>query len=386
MTLKGRGVKGSAEESLRAILCRCAVLTPFLMTLFSGGHVSCLPGGRVKVVILATTTSLQDTGLLDLWIPLFEAEHPYVVKVIAAGSGKALQMGRRGECDVILSHSPEEEESMVVEGHVVGRSPVMFNEFVIVGPPGDPAGVAGARCAEEAMARIAASGSDFLSRGDDSGTHAKELSLWRRAGVDPSGTWYAESGRGMGDTLRMASERGAYCLSDEGTFLFLREELDLAVLFRGDPSLLNHYHVMVVNPRRWPGVNVEGAEAFSRFVRSERAQGLLLSFGAEEYGKPLFVPAAGEPEVSVSPVVLPVGGQSRYGLEGLQKAFPYVTGDPIGRASRAGPGRRGHQEPEAHVLGGAAARSWSSHRMSFTDIVRDSRSPAGTSGRRDGLG
>lgn len=244
------------------------------------------------MVILATTTSLQDTGLLDLWVPMFEEEHPYAVKVIAVGSGQAMEMGRRGECDVMLVHSPEDEEAMVREGYAVRRQPVMYNEFVIVGPPGDPAGAAGAGSAGEAMSRIAATGVGFVSRGDRSGTHLMELSLWQLAGVEPGGGWYTESGRGMADTLRMASEGGAYCLTDEGTFLALREELDLEVVFRGDPRLFNYYHVMEVNPERWPGVNSEGARRFSEFVRGKRAQDLLLSFGREEYGKPLFVPCA----------------------------------------------------------------------------------------------
>ncbi|MEJ5187054.1 MAG: substrate-binding domain-containing protein, partial [Candidatus Geothermincolales bacterium] len=249
-------------------------------------------GGGGREVILATTTSVQETGLIDLWVSMFEEESPYRVKVIAVGSGQAMEMGRRGKCDLMLVHSPEDEEEMVREGYAVNRQPVMYNEFVLVGPPDDPAGAREAGNAAEAMRRIAGSGRGFVSRGDGSGTHAKELALWELAGVEPEGGWYLETGKGMGDTLRAASEKGAYCLCDEGTFLVLRDELDLEVLFRGDPTLFNYYHVMEVDPGRWPDVNSEGARRFSEFIRGERAQAVLLSFGKEKYGKPLFVPCA----------------------------------------------------------------------------------------------
>lgn len=249
-------------------------------------------GARRTVLILATTTSTQDTGLLDAWIPMFEEECPYAVKVIAAGSGQAMEMGRNGECDVMLVHSPEDEERMVEEGLAINRRPVMHNDFVIVGPPEDPAGVRGAEGAPEAMRRIAGARAGFVSRGDRSGTHIKELALWEEAGLAPSGPWYMESGKGMGDTLRIASQERAYTLADRGTFLKLKGDLDLVVLLEGDPSLSNYYHILEVNPERWPDVNHAGARAFSDFVTGRKAQEFLKDFGAEEYGEPLFFPDA----------------------------------------------------------------------------------------------
>ncbi len=255
-----------------------------------GGQAS--EGGRGAELVLATTTSTQDTGLLDVWIPMFEAEHPYSVKVVAVGSGQAMEMGRSGECDVMLVHSPEDEEKLVEEGYAVNRRPVMHNHFVIVGPPSDPAGIKTAASVVEAFRRIAASGRKFISRGDGSGTHVREMRLWEKAGLDPAGAWYVESGKGMGDTLRIASEEEAYTLTDRGTFLKLKKDLDLALLFEGDESLYNRYHVMEVNPDRWPEVNAEGARAFSDFVTGKEAQEFLEVFGIEEYGEPLFFPDA----------------------------------------------------------------------------------------------
>ena len=248
--------------------------------------------GARDTVILATTTSVRDCGLLDEWIPMFQERYPYSVKVVAVGSGEALQMGREGECDVMLVHSPEEEERMVEEGFAVNRRPVMRNDFLIVGPAEDPAGVRAAAWPAEAVRKIASAGAGFVSRGDGSGTHVKELSLWDEAGISPSGPWYLESGKGMADTLRVASQKRAYTLTDRGTFLTMRGELELAVLYGGGESLYNLYHVMEVNPERWPDVNREGARAFSDFVTGEEAQDFLRGFGVEEYGEPLFFPLA----------------------------------------------------------------------------------------------
>jgi tungstate transport system substrate-binding protein len=245
-----------------------------------------------SALILATTTSTQDSGLLDHWIPMFEDMYPYTVEVIAVGSGKAMQMGREGECDVMLVHSPAAEEEMVAEGYAVNRRPVMHNDFVVVGPAEDPAGTADASGVVEAFSRIASSGSVFISRGDDSGTHKKELSIWEEAGIEPRWEGYVESGKGMGDTLRIASEEGGYTLTDRGTFLKLSGELDLVILVEGDELLYNYYHVMEVNPERWPDVNREGARAFSDFVTGREAQEFLRTYGVEEYGQPLFYPDA----------------------------------------------------------------------------------------------
>jgi tungstate transport system substrate-binding protein len=243
-------------------------------------------------LILATTTSTQDSGLLDEWVPMFEENNPYTVKAIAVGSGAAIEMGRNGECDVMLVHSPAAEEELVAEGYAIDRNAVMHNDFVIVGPVSDPAGVKSATNAVDAFTKIANSQSPFISRADESGTHTKELAIWKAAGITPQGTWYVESGKGMGDTLRVASEQQAYTLSDRGTFLSLEDELELVILYEGDPILFNNYHVMNVNPEKWPDVNSEGAQAFNAFCISPEAQGFLNEFGVEEYGEQLFYPDA----------------------------------------------------------------------------------------------
>ena len=243
-------------------------------------------------LILATTTSTQDSGLLDEWVPMFEEDNPYSVKVIAVGSGQAMEMGYEGEADVMLVHSPAAEEEMVAEGFAVNRKLVMHNDFIIVGPASDPAGIANAASAAEAFTLIADSGSTFISRGDDSGTHKKELSIWEEAGIEPQGEWYVESGKGMGDTLRIASEEEAYTLSDRATYLNLSDDVELDILFEGDEALNNYYHVMEVNPEKWPDVNNEGAQAFSDFVTGTEAQEFLLTFGVDRFGQQLFYPDA----------------------------------------------------------------------------------------------
>ncbi len=271
-----------------------AIWVGFLAAL-SVASLACGCGGKKadrSVLILATTTSTQDSGLLDELIPMFEKDNPYSVKVIAAGSGEAMRMGRMGECDVMLVHSPADEEEMVAEGYAVERNAVMHNDFVIVGPAADPAKVREAASARDAFAAIAASQSSFVSRADGSGTHVKEKSIWKAAGLDPSGAWYMESGKGMGDTLRIASEKAAYTLSDRGTYLGMKDELDLEILCEGDPSLLNDYHVMNVNPEKWPQVEIEGARAFNAFCVSREAQEFLKGYGVDEYGEPLFYPDA----------------------------------------------------------------------------------------------
>jgi len=243
-------------------------------------------------LILATTTSTQDSGLLDEWVPMFEEDNPYSVKVIAVGSGAAIEMGRNGECDVMLVHSPTAEEELVAEGYAIDRNAVMHNDFILVGPASDTAGVKSTTTAVDAFTKIATTQSPFVSRGDESGTHTKELSIWKAAGITPEGTWYVESGKGMGDTLRIASEQKAYTLTDRGTYLSMTDELELEILSEGDPILFNNYHVMNVNPEKWPDVNSEGAQAFNDFCISPEAQEFLNKFGVEEYGEPLFYPDA----------------------------------------------------------------------------------------------
>jgi len=252
-----------------------------------------------RAVILATTTSTQDSGLLDALLPDFQARTGWQVKTISVGSGQAIALGRKGEADVLLVHSPIDEERLVAEGAGVNRRLVMHNDFVVVGPPGDPAGVKGAATAKEALSRIAAAGARFVSRGDRSGTHAKELGLWKAAGVNPEGsTWYQQSGLGMGETLAIASEKACYALTDRGTWLALRlkRKLELQVVLQGEPLLLNVYHVIEVSPAAWPRVNAEGARAFADFLVAPETQAAIGRFGADRFGEPLFVPDAAAPD------------------------------------------------------------------------------------------
>ncbi len=243
-------------------------------------------------LILATTTSVQDTGLLDEWIPMFEEEYPYSVKVIAVGSGKAMEMGRNGEADVMIVHSPKEEERFIELGYGIGRRQIMHNYFIIVGPPSDPAGIKGMTDAADAFKRIAQSSATFISRGDGSGTHIREESLWESAigASKPITPWYVETGKGMGDTLRAADQKQGYTLSDRATFALLAGQSNLVVMVEGDPALLNIYSIIEVNPGRFPNVKNSGAQAFAAFVLGRRAQELLERFGVERYGEPLFCP------------------------------------------------------------------------------------------------
>lgn len=253
----------------------------------------CAPGPSNSTLILATTTSTQDSGLLDMLIPMFEAEAGYTVQTVAVGTGQALQMGEEGNADVLLVHAPKSEEEFMNNGFGKDRAAVMHNDFIIVGPDSDPAGIKGMTSALDALKKIFDSGSTFISRGDDSGTHKKELELWGQAALDPRGSaWYLETGQGMGATLTVASEKGAYTLTDRGTFLAQRENLDLVILLEGDPPLLNPYHVITVNPEKRPKVNYEGAVAFYNFMIAAETQKVIGEFGVDTYGQPLFFPDA----------------------------------------------------------------------------------------------
>jgi tungstate transport system substrate-binding protein len=252
-----------------------------------------------KNLILATTTSTQDSGLLDVLIPMFEKQTGYFVKTISVGSGQAMKMGEKGEADVLLVHSPEAEKTFMGQGFGVDRKLVMHNDFLLLGPANDPAKIRGAKSAAEALKKIAQSGSLFLSRGDNSGTHAKEKGLWKAAGIVPEGQkWFQETGIGMGETLNVAAEKHGYLLSDRGTFLALNKKrhLGLEILVSGEPKLLNIYHVIEVNPAKWPKVNTPGAKAFSAFMVSAPTQAVISHFGTKEFGSPLFFPDAGKPE------------------------------------------------------------------------------------------
>jgi len=250
-------------------------------------------------VILATTTSTQDSGLLDALLPVFEEQTGYRVKTIAVGTGEALAMGKRGDADVLLAHAPTREKEVVAEGSAIHRQVVMHNDFLIVGPEDDPAGIHGAGSGVQAVRKIAEAGARFVSRGDNSGTHFRETSLWRAAGIEPEGDWYVSTGQGMGATLLIAAEKGAYVLTDRGTYLSTKERTHLVPHVEGDPLFLNVYSVLEVNPERFPKVNHAGAQAFSEFIRGREAQEIIREFGVEKFGQPLFVPDAGRTEESL---------------------------------------------------------------------------------------
>jgi tungstate transport system substrate-binding protein len=251
--------------------------------------VSCSQGpSQNSDLLLVSTTSTQDSGLLDVLLPAFTAETGNQVQLIAVGSGQALKIGAQGNADAILLHSPEAEKEFVAKGFGVDRRLVMHNEFVLVGPPSDPARVRG-EAPVEALKKVYHSGVTFVSRGDESGTHVKELALWRKADLDPrSMDWYLETGQGQGATLSVASEKSGYAITDRGTFLAYRSNVDLEILVEGDPFLLNVYHVISVNPEKFPGVNYEAAQAFADFITTEQGQDIIAAFGVAEYGEPFF--------------------------------------------------------------------------------------------------
>lgn len=269
------------------------ILFPLLLLVLMS--IAAPAGAAPKSLILATTTSTQDSGLLDLLIPIFEKESGHFVKTIAVGSGQAMAMGKKGEADVLLVHSPDDEKKFMTEGFGVDRRLVMHNDFIIVGLASDPAKIRTAKTSAEAMKKISQSGSLFLSRGDNSGTHAKEKKLWKTAGINPEGQkWYQQTGLGMGETLNVAAEKKGYTLADRGTYLALKKRLGLEILMQGDPKLLNVYHVIEVNPAKWPKVNAAGAKAFGDFMVSKKTQDLIGTFGVDKYGSPLFFPDAGK--------------------------------------------------------------------------------------------
>jgi tungstate transport system substrate-binding protein len=243
-----------------------------------------------KELILATTTSTQDSGLLDVLVPEFEKQSGYTVQTVAVGTGQALKMGEEGNADVLLVHAPASEKTFMEGGFGAERALVMHNDFIVVGPAGDPAGIKGGTSALKALKTIAAAGAPFVSRGDDSGTHKAELALWKKAEITPEGEWYIETGQGMGATLKVAGEKTAYTLTDRATYLANPEGLE--ILVEGDAVLLNVYHVITVNPEKWPKVNVEGAKAFTQFMNDPDTQKLIGEFGVDKYGQPLFFPDA----------------------------------------------------------------------------------------------
>ena len=270
----------------------------FIAFAFTVLHRPSLPSTAQSLeVILATTTSTRDAGLLDSLLPLFERQTRFHVKVIAVGSGQALAMGRRGDADVVLSHAPEAERALVDSGYFVRRRLVMHNEFLVVGPAADPAGVRGLTDAIAAFRRIAAAHAAFVSRGDQSGTHQREQQLWKlAAGSAPRDGWYVESGQGMGATLQLADEKRAYTLTDRATYLAWRDKLQLVPMVEGDSLLYNVYHVLELNPKNAARVNLAAGRALAEFFVAAETQALIAGFGKARFGQSLFVPDAGKPD------------------------------------------------------------------------------------------
>ncbi len=245
-------------------------------------------------MILATTTSLQDSGLLDRLVPAFEEASGYTVKTIAVGTGQALTMGQQGNADALFVHAPTQEQAFMDAGWGVDRRLVAHNYFWIVGPAADPVGISGMTSAVDAFKKIAAGSATFISRADKSGTNTKELALWKSAGITPTGGWYLQSGQGMGPTLQIASEKDGYTLTDTATFLANQSKLALQALVKSDTSLINIYSVIGVNPAKWPKVNTAGAKAFEDFVTGTAGQQIIGSFGTDTYGLALFTADAGK--------------------------------------------------------------------------------------------
>ena len=281
-------VGGMAMKTLRcAALLLLAAFMFFALALHARGTEA-----PAKTVILSTTTSTQDSGLLDVLVPMFEKQTGYSVKTVSVGTGQALALAAKGDADVALVHAPELEKEYIAQGKLLNRRLVMYNDFIIVGPKEDPASIKSAAKAAEAMRRIAGQRVPFVSRGDNSGTNVLEKTLWKRAGIEPKGSWYIESGQGMGATLSIANEKNAYTLSDRATYLAFINKLNLAVLLEGDGALFNIYSVMEVNPANGSRINTVGGKAFADFMVAPATQEVIKNFGMEKFGRSLFVPAA----------------------------------------------------------------------------------------------
>lgn len=249
---------------------------------------SCTAANPSKSILLVSTTSTQDSGLLDVLLPAFENKTGYSVQLISTGSGQALKIAEEGNADVILLHSPAAEEEFMAQGFGIDRRLVMHNDFVIVGPSKDPANIRG-KSPVEALKAIYQAQATFASRGDESGTNIKELTLWKQTGFNPvDQPWYLETGQGQGATLSIADAKDGYVLTDRGTFLAYQANVNLIILVENDPYLLNIYHVITVNPEKWPKINLQGARAFADFITSPEGQQIIRDFGVDKYGEPLF--------------------------------------------------------------------------------------------------
>src|SRR6266436_2964131 len=290
----GRALKGRPRLKLWVVLL-VILSAPWLSALWPNALWPAAPAAaQSNTVILSTTTSTQDSGLLDLLVPMFEKKTGMTVKTISVGTGQALTLAARGEADVALVHAPSVERKYVEEGKMRNRRLVMYNDFVVIGPEDDPAKIKGAPRVADALKRIADTQSRFVSRGDKSGTHVLELGLWKQAGIEPKGAWYIESGQGMGQTLGFANDRRAYTITDRGTWLAFQKRISLPILVEKDKPLLNVYSVMEINPANAPRVNVAGGKAFADFMVAPETQAVIRTFGVDKFGQPLFVPIAGK--------------------------------------------------------------------------------------------
>lgn len=269
-------------------MARKIIVVLFVFILFGLVAASDLEAQENKALILATTTSIQDTGLLDVLVEAFHKKAGFTLKAIAVGTGQALELGRQGEVDILWVHSPDDEKNFVEEGFGLNRVTFMHNDFVILGPKNDPAKVIGSDKAAEAFKKIAFSKDLFVSRGDNSGTYKKELKIWREAGASPEKSSYIEAGQGMASTVGIANEKQAYVLADRSTYLSLKRSIDLVIVCEGDKSLLNYYSLILVNPQKFPKVNAEGAKSFQNFMLSSEVMDIVENFGKDKFGGQLF--------------------------------------------------------------------------------------------------
>jgi len=284
---------------MKAAMWRRTFVGPLGVAVVFGGLFVASSAWAGQAVILSTTTSTQDSGLLDVLIPMFEKKTGYTVKTISVGTGQSLALAGKGEADVCLVHAPDSEKKYVADGLLLNRRLVMHNDYVIVGPAEDPAKIKGMKSAVEAMQRIAEAKANFVSRGDNSGTHQLEKKLWQEAKVSPSGAWYLSAGQGMGATLGIASEKKAYVVTDRATLLAFKKRVQLDPLVERDRILLNIYSVMEPNAAKFPRVNVAGGKAFADFMVSAEVQEVIRTFGVDKFGEPLFFPDAGKREESL---------------------------------------------------------------------------------------
>jgi tungstate transport system substrate-binding protein len=275
----------------RAALLVTVALAALLLAAAAGcGSGSSGASGKKGSIILATTTSTEDSGILSEFVKEFQASYPYSVKAVAVGSGAALFMGSNGDADIMITHEPKAEKQFLSDGNAASYDKLMHNDFLIVGPASDPAHIKGMKDGVEAVKAIAATKSPFVSRGDASGTNAMEMTLWQRAGITPAPPWYISAGQGMGETLRIANEKQAYALTDRASFTVLAGALDLKPMVQGDPTMLNQYTVTVVNHSKFPGTNYAGALALKKFLESAATKKMISGFGWNQYKVHLFIP------------------------------------------------------------------------------------------------